>query len=128
MKVVLNISGHPLSEVAQIGVKCDAELLVDIPVPNAELSIAGFQEIANGIVETIAKNKKVLAAVKTNDYIVFLPGMGPIRDLVEAKLHGIAGCFPKSGSLVRNEDGIFDYAGYIDLQKIRDEARSDFRV
>lgn len=130
-KILLNISGHPLSDEAEGQAKEEGYKIINIPVPNVDVENPdSILEYLHTIFETLSKNKKVITAVRTNSYAVIPAGLSILTSSITAMLHGISGGFPTQLWLVRDEDGKFVFAeGFktqLDLQDIRIKYR-DFR-
>lgn len=130
-KVLLNISGHPLSDEAREQAEDGGYAIINIPVPNVDVtSSESILEYLEEVFKTLSKNKSVLNAIRTNNYGVIPAGMSILTSCIIAMLHGISGGFPTQLWLTRNDDGKFvfgdDFATQLDLQEIRLKYR-DFR-
>lgn len=134
-KVLLNISGHPLSDVAEGQAKDCGLRIVDIKVPNVDVKDPkSVLEYIKTVFETIAGSNKIIGLIKKNKFIVIPPGLGILCSGIIAMLHGISGSFPKQAWLIRDDDGVYKFEldddGKIktdlDLQKVRIQYR-DFR-
>lgn len=130
-KILLNISGHPLSDEAESQAKDHNFKVVSINVPNVDVTNPdSIIEYIHTIFETLSKNKNVITKIRKNDYAVIPAGLSILTASINAMLHGISGGFPLQLWLIRNEDGKFifgeDLKTQIDLQTIRLKYR-DFR-
>jgi hypothetical protein len=127
MKYLINMSGHPLSDIAKKTAKNNFDSIIDIPVPNVELSSTNINKFVDDNMELMKKNKTLSKAIMTLDYAVILPGMTPIATAILSALHGASGNFPKIAFLKKNSEGIFDFGEIIDIQEIRLKFRDFFR-
>lgn len=132
-RLLLNISGHPLSAEAEQQLKDHEERfnVVDINVPNVDVnSVQSIMEYIKDIAQTLCKNSKIFQKIRRNDYLVIPPGLSILTSGTIALLHGISGTFPQQVWLVRNDEGKFmfgeDIDTKLDLQDVRIQFR-DFR-
>ena len=126
-KLLLNISGHPLSNVALSQAKERGFRVITIPVPNVDITEPqSIVDYIKKVYDTLTKNKNIVKAIKTNSYSVIPPGLSILTSGITAMLHGVSGSFPNQLWLVRNGKGVFELGSSIDLQTERLKYR-DFR-
>ncbi|MHA1291125.1 MAG: CRISPR-associated protein Csx15 [Promethearchaeota archaeon] len=126
-KLLLNISGHPLSDLANSQAKERGYKIITCPVPNVDLAEpSSIQNYIKTVFDTLTKNKNIVRAIKTGNYIVIPPGLSILTSGITAMLHGLGGAFPNQLILVRNNEGIYELGDVFDLQKMRLDYR-DFR-
>jgi len=126
-KLLLNISGHPLSDVAKKEAKDRDFKTITISVPNVDVTnVESIISYLKTIYETLTKNKNITNVIRTNNFTIIPPGLSILTSSVISMLHGISGSFPNQLWLIRNDEGIFVLGDSIDLQSIRLQYR-DFR-
>lgn len=128
MKFLINMSGHPLSDVAKETSKKMFDNIIDVPIPNITMDNSSILKFIDDTMITLKNNKDLSKAILTNDFSVIPPGMSPLICGTISALHGASGSFPKITYLVRNQVGIFDIGGTIDLQDLRLKYRDFFRA
>jgi hypothetical protein len=115
--LLINMSGHPLSQQAQDMAVKEGLQIQDIQVPNVDITMP------NALIDFIKASLKPLVKnneVQQNQFQVIPPGMSILTVLCISALHGISGCFPKVRWLIKDSSGIFVLSqSPMDLQDIR---------
>lgn len=121
--VIVNASGHPLSEKAEQTFKgrYNTESILNIKIPNVD--IEDLVKYAEDIVNQIANyaGKKLL----TGEYVLVPMGFSPLALVTLAMLHGITGHFPPIHPLKKGEFGFIPADALYDLYEIRTNNRNN---
>ena len=119
--IVVNVSGHPLSETAEkmFSDIYNTDSILNISVPNADIDnlVPNAEDIVNQMIDYMGK--KIL----TGEYVVIPPGFSPLTLVLFAMLHGITGHFPRFHPLKKGDFGFVPASSSYDLQTIRNNNR-----
>lgn len=121
---ILNF-GHPLSETAQNQL---LEAVGEFEIHNIPTKLDMNQPLdaqVRKIISDWAESAQFTADDwQTKRFLVNLPGMSLAAALVIAEIAGRAGYLPRIIQLKQNADGVFELAGLIALNAVRNEARN----
>lgn len=121
-KVLINLSGHPLSDNARKRVKKYQIVNVDVPT----IALDTLEGLVQGVQQMLAPltgDNDVVTALKTGAYEIVPPGASSVALVTITILHAISGHFPKLRYFYRNADGEFVLSDTLDLQTLRTDAR-----
>lgn len=118
--ILLNFA-HPLHPSVVQALGGTGITVVTCPV-NLDMS-QDFVPQIKAIISDMSKKLKIEHSLEADRVLVNLPGLATAAALILAELHGRIGHFPEIIRLKQNE-GIFVLAETVDLQTVRNQART----
>lgn len=118
--LVLNF-GHPLSDEAQAEL---ADAVGEFETVPARVSLDMASPLApqlSAIVDDMGISSDIF---QTHRLIVVLPGASVAAAIILAEVHARSGNWPMMLHLSRGEDGVFHMGELVDLQLVRNQART----
>lgn len=121
-KILYNLSGHPLNtKTKEIFLKWNYHI-IDIPIPNTELTYEGLLNSAKEII--LKCGDEATNQLLTGNFVVIPCGMSGLWSILVAMFHGISGQFPNIIQLSRVESMFIPLLPPLDLQVVRNEFRT----